>query len=96
MPALGSFKFEMLNEGIKRKRSEKIAFARFIGKFLAPMSGLSQADVVRAVSEYAEELTQLSYNWTYETVNEKIRKVHESKEVDTEAILKKVAALSVD
>ena len=82
-------------EGIKRKKGEKIAFARLLGNLLGPLSGMDQEKITLYVSEYAEEVYQLKYNWEYQVVRSRV--AHEQKTAQDEdlRILERVAAMTV-
>ena len=74
---------------------EKIAFARLLTEFLAPIAGLGREEVLRTLSNYAEELEQLSYNWKYVSVAEKMDKFHKAQDDERDRLLAKVAAMTV-
>lgn len=95
LPEIGSFRYKLIVEGIHRDRAEKVAFARFLSRFLAPISGMNEAVADLHIIEYAEQLTQLKYNWAYETVRAKIETVRVQKHKSDLDILAKVSAMTV-
>ena len=95
LPPLGSFEFNLIHEGIRRQRAEKVSFARFLAGFLAPMCGMEEQDVSILVSRYAEEVMQFHYNSNYEPVYLKILRARVAKVTEDQRILDKVNALTV-
>lgn len=95
LPPLGSFAYNLLFEGIRRERMEKVAFAKFLGNFLGPMSGLSEKKVMLNVAEYAEEIFQLKYNWKYKALRTRIAQEKQIAHNEDLRILRRVAAMTV-
>lgn len=95
LPEIGSFPYKLIVEGIHRDRAEKVAFARFLARMLAPISQMSDVAADLHIIEYAEQLTQLKYNWAYESVRAKIESVREKKHRGDLDILAKVSAMTV-
>ena len=95
LPPLGSFAFNLMYEGIKRQRTEKIAFARFLSKMLAPISRMEDATVSLILSQYAEEVHHLNYNSDYEPVFQKIVRARVRQVNEDQRILRKVGDMTV-
>ena len=94
LPPLGSFKFNLLVEGIRRERSEKVAFASFLSKLLGPLSGMSEESRSLLIAEYAESVLQLKYNYWYEPVRTRVVEARAAAHAEDLRILKKVAAMT--
>lgn len=95
LPALGSFEYNLLFEGIRRERMEKIAFAKFLGNFLGPLCGMTEKQTALNVAEYAEEIFQLKYNWGYETLRKRVVREKQIAHNEDLRILQRVAAMTV-
>jgi hypothetical protein len=92
---MGSFKFNILAEGLQREKQEKVAFARLFAALLEPISGLSRGEVSRLVASYAEEVYQFRYNYRYTPVEELVQQAKQSAEDEQKRLMDKVAALTV-
>ncbi len=95
LPSLGSFEFNLLYEGIRRQRTEKIAFARFLSKLIAPLSGASKEETALLVSQYAEEVLQFNYNSNYEPVYQRMVRARVEQVSEDQRILRKVNEMTV-
>ena len=95
LPVLGSFEFNLLHEGIRRQRAEKVTFARFLASLIAPISGMREEEVTILVSRYAEEVMQFNYNSKYEPVYLKVLRTRVAKVSEDQRILAKVDAMTV-
>ena len=95
LPPLGSFAFNLLYEGIKRQRSEKIAFARLLTKLIAPISEMDEEDTTLILSQYAEEVLQFNYNINYEPVYQKMIHARVRQVNEDQRILRKVSTMTV-
>jgi len=95
LPALGSFEFNLLHEGIRRQRAEKISFARLLAGLIAPISGLEKEEVTILVSRYAEEVMQFNYNSKYEPVYLKLLRARVDTVNEDQLLLAKVNAMTV-
>lgn len=96
LPHLGSFKFEIITEGLKRKRREKVAFARMVTGLLAPVSGLTGEQAMTLLSDYVEELEQLTYNWKYETVGQQLKKQKQKQTNERDRLMERVNQMTVE
>lgn len=96
LPPLGSFEFTFLLEGIQRQRSEKVAFARFLSHFLAPLSNMDQEKVRLLVAEYAEEVLQFKYNYKYQSALSRAWESQIVAKSEELRILDKVSEMTVD
>lgn len=95
LPEIGSIEFNLLSEGIKRERSEKLAFATLLAK-LAVATGFArqeQADFL--VMEYKEELYQVRYNYNYKRIGDRVREEKARRQLRDMQVLEKVAKLTV-
>ncbi len=95
LPSLGSFEFNLLHEGIRRQRAEKVSFARLLAGFLAPLSGMEDGEAALLVSRYAEEVLQFNYNSSYESVYLKVLRTRVAKVNEDQRLLDKVNAMTV-
>ena len=80
---------------MRRSRTEKIAFARFLSSFLGPIAGFEAPQVELLLAEYSEELKQLRYNYQYETVRTRVAVVQQAALDEDKRLLAKAASLSV-
>lgn len=67
LPRLGSFEYFVLSEGLRRERTEKVAFAKMVGSILGAGIGVEKDEIDTFVQEYAEEVFQLKYNYKYKS-----------------------------
>ena len=95
LPPLGSFEYNVLYEGIRRKKSEKVAFAKFLGALLGPLSDLEPEKIMLLVAEYAEEVYQLKYNWEYQALRTRVVREKQIAHNEDLRILKRVEAMTV-
>jgi len=95
LPVPGSFEYNLLAEGIRREREEKIALVRLFTLLLADAHSLEAEKVGLLLTEYVEELYQYKYNYKYEPIRRRfdIKKIDEK--LEDARILKKVAAMTV-
>jgi hypothetical protein len=96
LPPIGSFKFNVISEGIQREKVEKVAFARLMAELLGPASGHSKETINLLVATYAEEVFQFRYNCKYTSVKDVIRKQEERAINEDLRIMEKVAAMTVE
>lgn len=96
LPPIGSFKFNLISEGIQREKVEKVAFARLMAELLGPASGHSKDTINMLVATYAEEVFQFRYNCKYTTVKDVVRKRKEQAISNDMQIMAKVAAMTVE
>jgi hypothetical protein len=95
LPPLGSFEFNLLYEGIRRGRAEKVAFARFLSGLIAPLSGMEDKHVTLLISQYAEEVMQFNYNSKYEPVYVRMVRTKVAAVNEDQRLLRKVDAMTV-
>jgi hypothetical protein len=95
LPERFSVCYYVLLEGMHRARAEKVAFARFLSSFLGPIAGFEGPKVELLLAEYGEELSQLRYNYQYETVRTRIAVVQKAALDEDKRLLAKAASLSV-
>lgn len=95
LPRIGTFEFNIIVEGVRRERSEKVAFAQFIAGFLGPMSGMEAKQASLLVADYAEEVFQFKYNYKYESMRMRVVEEKLAAQSEDMRILQKVAAMTV-
>ena len=95
LPPLGSFKFNLLSESIRRQRTEKVAFARLLTKLVEPLTGMSSGESTLLVAQYAEEVMQFNYNSRYEPVYKKVISARVAQLSEDQRLLRKVDSMTV-
>lgn len=95
LPELGSFEYQLLREGIRRRRTEKVSFARFLAGLFGPMSGLGAEELTFLVTQYAEEVLQFNYNSKYEPAYLKVLQTRVEQIDEDQRLLAKVSAMTV-
>jgi hypothetical protein len=58
------------------------------------MSGLPEKQVTLALADYGEQLYQLTYNYDYESIRDRVSRVHMEKKLNDLSMLGKVAKMS--
>jgi hypothetical protein len=91
LPELGSLQYYMVSEQMQRERNEKIAFAKLLSGLLMPDS----PEAAYKVRTYAEEVMQLTYNYDYKPIVQKVLEDKKRMRDEEERVLKKVAAMTV-
>jgi hypothetical protein len=95
LPVPGSFEYNVMAEGIRREREEKIALARLFALLFRDAHGLDGEKVGLLLSEYVEELYQYKYNYKYVPIRQRFGNKKINEELEDVRILKKVAAMTV-
>ncbi len=95
LPPLGSFEFNLLYEGIRRRQTEKVAFARLLTRLLGPLSGVTGEVATLLIADYAEEVMQFNYNSNYESVYSKVVRKRVRRQSEDQRILDKVKTMTV-
>lgn len=65
LPDLGSFEYRLLEAGLERQRAERVSFARLLTHLLGPLSETTKEGVELLLSDYAETVYQVKYNYKY-------------------------------
>ncbi len=95
LPVPGSFEYNVMAEGIRREREEKIALARLFTLLFQEAHGLDGKKVALLLAEYVEELYQYKYNYEYVPVRQRVGNKKIDAKLEDIRILKKVAAMTV-
>jgi len=95
LPPLESFEYNLLREGIRRRRAERVSFARFLAGFLAPLSGIGEEEAALLVTQYAEEVMHFNYNSKYEPAYLKVFRTRVAEIDEDQRLLAKVNAMTV-
>lgn len=95
LPPLGSFKFNVITEGLQREKREKVAYAKLMAGLLGPMSSLAPDVITALVTSYAEEVYQFSYNYKYVPAQELVRQKAVQAVNEDLRIMEKVAQFTV-
>lgn len=95
LPPIGSFKFNVITEGLQREKREKIAFAKLMAGLLGPASSLEADAISGLVASYAEEVYQFSYNYKYVPAQEIVRQKAVQAVNEDLRIMEKVAQFTV-
>lgn len=95
LPPIGSFKFNVITEGLQREKQEKVAFARFMAALLGPASGLKAGEIGALVAAYAEEVHQFRYNYKYVPVQELAQRKAVAAANEDLRLMEKVAKFTV-
>ena len=94
LPVPGSLEYNVLSEGIRREREEKVALARLFTLLLAEAHGLDGEKVGLLLTEYVEELYQYKYNYNYESIRQRFKIGKIDEKLRDVRILKKVAGMT--
>lgn len=93
LPFPGSLEFNILAEGIRREREEKITLVRILMLLFAKANGLGVDDVSALLTEYVEQVYQYVYNYKYRPVHRKVANKVLDQKLEDLRILKQVAAM---
>lgn len=93
LPLPGSFEFNLMAEGIRREKEEKVAFIRTLLLAFASAGSADMEEINQLFIEYVEEVYQFKYNFKYQPVRR--RKVTKAidQQLEDLRILKQVAAM---
>ena len=93
LPVPGSIEFNILTEGIRRERDEKVALVRMFMAMFARMGDVDVNDVNALLTEYVELVHQYTYNYKYQPVRRKVTEKVIDQKLEDLRILKQVAAM---
>lgn len=93
-PELGSFEYNLFTEGLRREKSEKLAFARLLVGMGVAAGFFNEEKGKLLLYEYQEDLYQFRYNYGYVPIGEQVAKIQKAKKDEDMRLLKKVAAMS--
>ena len=93
LPLPGSLEFNILAEGIRREREEKVTLLRVLMLLFAKANGLGLDDISALLTEYVEQVFQYVYNYKYQPVQRKVAAKAIDQKLEDLRILKQVAAM---
>jgi hypothetical protein len=92
LPTLGSFEYQLLQAGLVRQRSEKVAFARLLASLIGPLTELEGSDLELMLAGYAEAVSQVRYNYRYTPAHVRVLEERMSLQQEDARLMREVAS----